>query len=119
MIGEEGEEYVLETQPGDRQKERLEDFLTELKIVSRQHGVLLVPWAGEIAVYDLLAKTIIGVGFSYVVDVFDHGQITGYDCTDSILDGAWPVGTDGATQHELGTTWPLREGQPEDWQERR
>ncbi len=98
----------LETAPDDDQKERLEDFITELKIASRARGYLLVQWAGELAVLDLAKHTIVGVGFSYVLD--GNGRITGYDCTDSILDGAWHVATpDGPrTQHDLGRTWPAR-----------
>jgi hypothetical protein len=103
--------YPLEGQPSDEQKRRLEDWLTELKIISRKYRILLdTEQVEEGCLIDLDARTIIGIGITYFV-TDDHKSITGYDATGSILDGVWLIDTpDGPReQRDAGRVWPRHE----------
>lgn len=98
----------LEGSPSDDQKQRLEDWLVELKLVCRSYGLLLDTEEGETHIIDLARDRTIGIGLTYLLDA--QGRITGFDCTGSILDGVWLVdGPRGPVeQRELGTVWPRR-----------
>ncbi len=83
---------VLEGEPDDGQTERLENWLTELKMICRQYGILLNTDDGETVIIDLYSATVIGIGLTYLLD--ESGtRITAYDCDGSILDGAWLIDT--------------------------
>ncbi len=86
----------LETDPSDAQKLRLQDWLTELKIICARYRVVLdTDDDGETRVIDIERGTTIGIGVSYLIDQRPDGRrvISAYDCTGSILDGVWLIDT--------------------------
>lgn len=100
----------LEGAPTDEQKERLDNWLSELKIICRQYGLLLDTDDGDTRIVDLYAHTIIGVGLTYLTTGNSHDTITAYDCSGSILDGSWLIDTRAGPieQRLLGPVFPHR-----------
>ncbi len=101
--------YPLEGRPSDEQKHRLEDWLTELKIICRRYRILLDTDSGETALIDLERMHTIGIGVtSLIEDVPGSNRITSYDCTGSILDGVWLVDTPAGHQEQrtVAPVWP-------------
>lgn len=102
----------VEGNPTDEQKHRLEDWLTELMIICRKHRIVLMdtgPDCEGVQLVDIDARSVIGIGLTHLSrERGGRVRLTGYDCTDSILDGTWPVDTpDGpADQREAGHVWP-------------
>lgn len=106
------ENAPLEPAPTDEQKSRLEDWLTELKIICARYRLVLDTEDGETRLIDIERGTTIGIGVTYLVEQRgDRQLITSYDCTGSILDGVWLV--EGATgpdeQRHLGRVFPAPE----------
>lgn len=103
--------YPLEGEPCDEQKSRLEDWLTELKIICRRYQLMLDTDDGETRILDLTRGTTIGFGITYLLE--DSGQITGFDCAGSILDGVWLIDTVAGPreQRAAGRVWPQRSDQ--------
>lgn len=102
-------EFGVEGNPDSDQKNRLEDFLSELKIVCRTYGILLDTEDGDTRLVDMTTGRIIGMGLTYLVaQRGGRTRITAYDVTDSILDGTWPVDTPQGSvdQRVAGTVWP-------------
>lgn len=101
--------YRLEGVPTDDQKHRLEDWLAELKIICRRHRILLDTDGPDSRLIDLDRQSVIGIGVTYLTtERAGRRRITGYDVTDSILDGVWPVDTDDGVQQQrhAGRVWP-------------
>lgn len=102
----------LEGAPSDAQKRRLEDYLAELKIICRQYRFLLDTDDADVRIIDLDRNTIVGIGLTYLLsERGGRARITGYDISDSILDGVWPVdgppGTSGPVeQRTVQPVWP-------------
>lgn len=98
----------LEGTPQDRQKELLEDFLTELGFLSRRYGLALVDDHETVQLIDVASQSIIGVGLVHDVDL--AGRLRGYLAADSILDGVWLVDSaDGPVeQHTVMNVFPWR-----------
>jgi hypothetical protein len=99
----------LEGRPTDEQKLRLENWLTELKIICRRYRILLDTDDDWVHIVDMDARTTIGIGLTCLSATRDgRERITAYDCTGSILDGVWLVDTiDGpAEQRTVAPVWP-------------
>lgn len=99
----------LEGKPTDEQKQRLEDWLTELKIICRRYRILLDTDDDWVHIVDMDAATTIGIGLTYLSATRDgRERITHYDCTGSILDGVWLVDTPTgpAEQRHVASVWP-------------
>lgn len=104
-------DFPIEGSPTTDQKDRLEDWLSQIKIVCRTYGILLDTDDGETRLIDLETGKIIGMGLTYLmVQRRGHTRISAYDVTDSILDGTWPVDTPAGTadQRQAGHVWPQR-----------
>jgi hypothetical protein len=87
--------------PSDDQKNRLENWLTELFIIARSYGLILdVDDDGELRLVDLHTNTVIGYGLKYLTATNDPSVITAYDVQNSILDGAWPIDTPTGPQEQ-------------------
>jgi hypothetical protein len=102
------ENAALEDQPSSEQKQRLEDWLSELRLICRKYGMLIdVDDSCETRIVDLRTDTVVGIGLVYLLD---GDRITAMDCAGSILDGAWLVTSpDGLKEQRLlGTSWPKR-----------
>ena len=101
----------LEGNPGDDQKERLEDFLSELNHITRKYGILLLDESELSYLFDVWANSIIGVGLAHFAAPDNPKRIVGYVPADSILDGTWLVdGPDGPVeQHTVQNVFPLRD----------
>lgn len=101
--------YPLESEPTDEQKHRLEDWLTELKIICRRHRILLDTEDDWVHLIDMDREKTIGIGLTYLsAERGGRPQITAYDCTGSILDGVWLVESPEGLreQRALGSVWP-------------
>lgn len=105
-------ELRLEGAPTDEQKERLEEFLAELMLVSRRYGILLQDEHETVQFLDLRGEgRLIGVGLQFDTDTgTPDGRVTDYFAADSILDGVWLVDTDDGPveQHRVGPVFPQR-----------
>ena len=104
-------ELSIEGAPTDDQKERLEEFLAELMLISRKYQLLLKGNGEMVEFFDLVRQSTIGFGLEWFTAVGDDLKVTGYIPADSILDGVWPVdGPDGmAEQRHLWRVNPRRE----------
>ncbi len=104
----------LETRPSDEQKHRLEDWLTELKIICARYRLALAAGEGESRIIDIDRDTTIALGLTYLL-THRRGQpvISAYDCTDSILDGVWLIDTTAGTteQRHAGPVFPAPQHQ--------
>lgn len=102
----------LEGHPTDAQKSRLEDWLTELKIICARYRLILDTddeEGGETRVIDVERGTTIGIGVHYLIGTKNGRRvITAYDCNGSILDGVWLVDTDTGMreQRSVGRVYP-------------
>jgi hypothetical protein len=99
----------LEGNPSDDQKRRLEDWLTELKIICRRYRILLNTDEDWVHLVDMDRDTTIGIGITYLTaERGGRERITGFDCTGSILDGVWLVDTPQGPkeQRAAGRVWP-------------
>lgn len=109
--------YRLEGEPTDEQKHRLEDWLSELKIICRRYRILLDTEDTDTRLIDLERQTVIGIGVTYLTaDRGGRRRITGYDVSDSILDGVWPIDTDEGVEQQRhgGRVWPTHPHEPKD-----
>lgn len=98
----------LEGHPSDDQKERLEDWLSELMLICRRYGLVLDTDDADTRVVDVWSNTVIGVGLQYIVaDDRDQPKIHSYDCAGSILDGAWLVDTPEGPQEQRAVSSPF------------
>lgn len=102
---------LLEGHPTDGQKDRLEGFLTELMLIGRKYGIVVVDEHETLEFIDVFHDTLVGVGlvpFTAPGDV--TGAVTAYLAADSILDGAWLVDTDHGPveQHQVMNVFPER-----------
>lgn len=102
------EDLDVESTPTDDQKERLENFLTELMLLSRKYRILLMDEAETVEILDVPSQHVIGVGLGWFID---DGRVKEYVPVDSILDGAWPmeVGDAVTEQRFLQNVYPHRE----------
>lgn len=106
-----GRDLEVEGCPTDGQKERLRDFLTELKLLTRRYKILLVDQDETVQLLDLSARGhLIGVGIVAFTVPGDDARIIDYEASDSILDGTWLVDTaDGPVeQHTVMNVFPSR-----------
>lgn len=105
-------EFGVEVNPTREQRKRLDDWLSELAIISRKYELLIDTSCGDTMIVDLHSCTIVGVDLGYVLNSKEH--ITGYELADSILDGVWMVRTgDGMVEtRTVESVLEQREGQP-------
>jgi hypothetical protein len=98
----------MEGHPSDEQKNRLEDWLTELMLISRKYRIVATCESGDIRLIDVNTDTVIELGILPLLDT--DGRVTAMDCTGSILDGVWLVDTPtgAAEQRSVGPVWPHR-----------
>lgn len=109
-------ESRLEGTPSSEQKERLEDFLAEVKLISVKYRIALRDEFETLEFLDLVNERLIGVGLQ--VETHDgsyHGRPVAYHAADSILDGAWLVDSaEGSVeQHLVGPVFPQRSSRDE------
>lgn len=107
-----GAEFELEGHPADEQKHRLEDFLSELMLISRKYGILLVDHHETLQFLDLRNRSrLIGMGLVGFTDAIAPDKVLLYLPADSILDGAWEVDTDmgSVEQHTVMNVFPWRQ----------
>lgn len=102
---------ALEGTPVDDQKERLEDFFTELMLLTRKYQILLSDEHETVQIIDMPSGNLVGVGITYWTAVDDDRKVIEYTPADSILDGVWLVDTvDGPQeQHQVGSVFPRRQ----------
>lgn len=105
-------EFGVEVAPTQEQRKRLDDWLSELAIISRKYELLIDTSCGDTMIMDLRTSTIVGVDLAYVLN--SKGRITGYELTDSILDGVWMVrrGEGMVETRTVESVLEQREGQP-------
>lgn len=103
----------LEDAPVDDQMDRLEDLLTELKILTSRYKIALINTPDGLMFLDLVTQRVIGIDLvAHTKAAGDAQLIDRYDCQDSILDGVWLVrGPDGdlVEQRTLRNPWPSRD----------
>ncbi len=86
------DELHLEGTPTDDQKERLENFLTELKHVMGRWGICLLDPELQTMFIDMPSGNLVGMGLVLFSTPGPDGQrISHYLPEDSILDGDWLV----------------------------
>lgn len=107
-----GEPVPLEGHPSDRQKDRLEEFLAELALISTKYGIIVEDEHETLEFLDVFTGTLIGVGlvpFTAPGDI--TGRVTAYVPADSILDGVWLADTDHepAEQYLVTNVHPRRD----------
>lgn len=104
-------DVVLEGQPDDDQKDRLEHFLAELMLITRMYRILLIDGHETLEFHDLRSGHLIGVGLVGFTKPANPNQILMYVPADSILDGAWEVDTDDGPveQHKVTHVFPRRD----------
>lgn len=100
----------LEKVPTDDQKERLEDWLQELKLICAKYQMLPDTDSGEVRIIDLKTGHVIGFGLCHLRDRERPEWIRALDLDGSILDGVWLVDTgDGEReQRDVMNVWPTR-----------
>ncbi len=105
------DELHVEGQPQDDQKERLENFLSELMLISRRYRILLRDNDECTQLLDMNTGNLIGLGLAWFTGEDPH-HILSYVPVDSILDGTWLVeGPDGPIeQRTLQNVFPRRPG---------
>lgn len=103
---------AVEAAPEDDQKNRLEEFLAELMLMTRKYMILLCDGHETLEFVDLRNGNLIGVGLVGFTDRSDPDRIMSYVPADSILDGVWLVDTaDGPReQHLVGPVFPRQAG---------
>lgn len=103
-------DFALEGNPDDDQKNRLEDFLTELMLLTRRYNVLLLDQEETVQILDLRRQcNLVGVGIVAFTEPGDDSKVVSYMAADSILDGAWLVDTDGGPveQRQVSNVFPM------------
>lgn len=100
----------LEGAPTDDQKDRLENFLSELMFSVRRWGICFLDPDEVLQFVDMSTGNTVGIGLTMFTAPGDDTRITGYLPADSILDGAWLVdGPDGPVEQRLvQNVFPLR-----------
>lgn len=91
-----GEDLALEGNPTRAQQRRLDDFLSELMLISRKYQLVIDSYVGyEVPVVrDVESGTVVGLQLAYHVDVQHPTHVVSYDFAGgSILDGVWLVDT--------------------------
>lgn len=98
----------VESTPTDDQKERLEDFLTELGLITRKYRIYLRSTSESLLIVDAERDTVLGVD---LVMWLNGGHFHAYDIEDSILDGIWMIDTPDGPQEQrvAGVVWPRRQ----------
>jgi hypothetical protein len=98
----------VESSPTNEQKERLEDFLSELALITRKYRIYLQSCHESLLLIDAERDTVLGVDLTLWLK---QGLFVGYDVEDSILDGIWMIDTPEGPQEQrvVGTVWPRRE----------
>jgi hypothetical protein len=71
--------YKLEGTPTDDQKERLEDWLQEMKLICRKYSLALTSEDEEVVVLDLASGNVVGIGIVPLTSG-DPPYITAFDC---------------------------------------
>lgn len=107
-----GRDLEVEGRPTDGQKERLRDFLTELKLLTRRYKILLIDQDESVQLLDLsVGGHLVGVGIVAFTVPGDDARIIDYEAADSINDGAWLVDTaDGPMeQRAVMNVFPARQ----------
>lgn len=102
----------LEGRPDDGQKERLEDFLSELMLITRKYGILLVDGHETLQFLDVREQSrLVGVGLVGFTSTKDPDRVLMYVPADSILDGSWLVDTDSGPveQRAVMNVFPRRD----------
>lgn len=102
--------FPLESRPSPEQRQRLEDWLTELLMISRRYRIVLFQDTGrDLQFIDTDRDTLIGLDLELIRTV--DGRISEYLPADSILDGVWFVDSDAGPveQRTLGSLLPVRE----------
>lgn len=84
-------DQVIENAPVEgrvtaEQVTRLQDWLTELLVISRRHGIAVHSIAGELQFIDCRRKTLIGMDLMARIE---GERLAEYIPCDSILDGVW------------------------------
>lgn len=104
-------DFTLEGAPGDDQKERLEDFLSELMLLTRKYRILLADEHETLQILDMPTGNLIGLGLVNWTAPSDDLRVLAYEPADSILDGTWLVDTpDGPVeQGTVGNVFPMRQ----------
>lgn len=100
------EELTVEGVPTDDQKDRLEDFLAELRFITGKYQILLVDSDDSVQIRDVTTGHLIGLGLVRLAGA--------YLPVDSILDGAWMVDSVNGPveQHRVMNVYPRREPAP-------
>lgn len=104
-------ELSLEGRPTDEQKDRLENFLSELMLITRKYGMLLVDDHETLQLHDLRnGNHLVGVGLVGFTSAQDPNHVLMYVPADSILDGTWLIDTDKGPveQHAVTNVFPRR-----------
>lgn len=103
----------LEDAPVDDQMERLEDLLTELKLLTSRYKIALINTPDGLMFLDLATQRVIGIDLvAHTKAAGDARLIDRYDCQDSILDGVWLVrgpNDEMVEQRTMRTPWPRRD----------
>lgn len=104
-------ELHLEGAPQDEQRERLEDFLSELMLLTRKYKILLSDGHETTQLIDMPTGNLIGLGLVFWTAPGDERRVISYTPADSILDGTWLVDTDDGPveQQSVGNVFPLRQ----------
>lgn len=104
----------LEGAPTDDQKERLEDFLSELMLLSRKYKILLSDEHETTQLLDVRTMTLIGLGLVFWTAPGEPRRVVSYTPADSILDGTWLVDTEDGPleQQQVMNVFPQREPTP-------
>lgn len=103
-------DFEIEGWPDDDQRDRLEHFLSELMLITRKYGILLVDGHETTEFHDLRSGHLIGVGLVGFTKPSNPDKILMYVPADSILDGAWLVDTKNGPveQHKIMNVFPRR-----------
>lgn len=106
------EGYELESRPSAEQKQRLQDFLLEMLVLSRRYGMLVTqdPNTGNTVVVDTDNETVVGIDFFFATDAKNDHRVLMYTCESSILDGVWVVESDDGS-------WTQQRYSRHDWGE--
>ncbi len=101
----------LEGAPTDDQKERLEDYLTELTLLARKYRMMLLDPDHAVEIHDLDSGRVVGLGIAVFTQHTNPRKVGSYVPVDSILDGVWPVDTPYgiADQWTVQNIFPLRD----------
>ena len=105
------DEIEVEGHPDDDQKNRLEDFLSELMLLVRRYRILPLDPDAELRLLDMVSGNLIGLGLVVFTAPGNDHLVTGLLPADSILDGDWLMdGPTGAVeQRHVQNVFPLRD----------